>query len=74
MSEWIPVSERLPEMLAEVLVSYGRVRKSVLVAHYEPYPEDAGDHWVGQCGCQLESCEVTHWMALPEPPERIISP
>ena len=57
---WIPVTERLPEPLVNVLALYGDGRMDI--------------DWVDHEGCFL--CEnlydgVTHWMPLPEPPEEV---
>lgn len=57
---WIPVTERLPEPLVNVLALYGDGRMDI--------------DWVDHEGCFV--CEnlydgVTHWMPLPEPPEEV---
>lgn len=58
MSEWIPVTERLPEPWVSVLVA---VYEYVLMGRV-----DAGGVWRG---CRDETQEgVTHWMPLPPAP------
>ena len=58
MSEWIPVSERLPEESRLVIVEGG-------VASY------LEGVWFTHTRCEASiiQWEVTHWMPLPEPPE-----
>ena len=51
---WIPCSERLPEAGADVL-AYSRY-KGVVVDYYD--------------GVLWGYDDVTHWMPLPEPPEK----
>ena len=57
-SSWIPVVDKLPEPLVDVLVydhTAGRVEIGFITSHFE---------WVGVC----MSHEVTHWMPIPEHP------
>ena len=56
-SEWIPVTERLPEPLTQVL-SYGH-------GCFEVNMVDGGV-WDNE---YYSEYSVTHWMHLPEPPE-----
>jgi len=62
--KWISVKERLPEMDKVVLVSNG-----ILV-----YPSHRGISDEGYCwynwGGISEKEDVTHWMPLPEPPQK----
>lgn len=70
---WIPVTERLPEILHTVIVS-GRMKyewetdfiRFVDVATYTEgeFFETFNDWYEGQ-----DEFEITHWMPLPEPPE-----
>lgn len=62
MSDWIPVSERLPEEDEWVLVFSKRGRRPVHDSKLLYVDEDYGPQWI----C---SHSVTHWMPLPEPPE-----
>jgi hypothetical protein len=59
MSAWIPVSERLPERFAEVLVHDG-----AFFALAELWPLNKWQNT--ETGSRQEG--VTHWMPLPEPP------
>ena len=70
---WIPVTERLPEIMHTVIVS-GRMKyewetdffRFVDVATYteREFFETFNDWYEGQ-----DEFEITHWMPLPEPPE-----
>nr|MBQ1579146.1 DUF551 domain-containing protein [Oscillospiraceae bacterium] len=70
---WIPVTERLPEILHTVIVS-GRMKykwetdffRFVDVATYSEgeFFETFNDWYEGQ-----DEFEITHWMPLPEPPK-----
>ena len=61
---WIPVEERLPEHGKNVLV---HVANSVGMWHTEiDWQKDNGE-WANNADCEWYT--VTHWMALPEPPE-----
>ena len=62
---WIPCSERLPEQLKEVLISFDNYgRKDVTVATYRNY--FYGEEWIANM-VTLDMKSVTHWMPLPEP-------
>ncbi len=76
MSEWIPVTERLPEPDED----YGPFTYSVVVlatdgvgchcAFYQRYEDEEFEpSWIltGPDGYELGG--VTHWMPLPEPPK-----
>ena len=62
-SQWIPVSERLPELVERVMVcnandEWVTIGSRELTGTYH--------HWDGDDYEEL--CEPTHWMPLPEPP------
>ena len=66
--EWISVRDRLPEQLKEVLVCFdGYGEKSVSTATYRNY--FYGKEWLSNM-MSLSVDSVTHWMPLPEPPEK----
>ena len=58
-TEWIPVTERLPEQGQEVIVYDGGVLKPKVFA-YHFWNKDF-DSWT----------RITHWMPLPEPPKEV---
>lgn len=66
MSEWIPVTERLPHHLQSVIVH--RDDGGIFIWEYfDTSPTD--DCWIDD-NCNVYSFEaVTHWMPLPEPPK-----
>lgn len=81
MSNWIPCSERLPEENQMVLIfvprrtSYhrGGVPSNRHVAQFRAAPVQFNNRvpyeWKGDGPMCWFDQEVTHWMALPEPPE-----
>ncbi len=60
MSEWIPVTERLPEHTNTVIVCD---EHGVWFANRENKLEG----WYDTCGGGVME-NITHWMPLPEPP------
>ena len=65
-SEWIPVTERLPEKYGKYLCRYV-FNESAEYPHIEAisyYPTMTRFQGEGSCGMR-----VTHWMPLPEPPK-----
>lgn len=83
MSEWISVDDKLPEAIVWVLVWLHLPRNppasGINIAQFagcrEDEPLSYGD-WRRTVGCwwangrYYEKGHVTHWMPLPEPPER----
>lgn len=62
-SEWIPVSERLPEDDQEVIVAWPGGVNTGLYSQRAP-------HWhYYYAESEVEFPGVTHWMPLPDPPE-----
>lgn len=61
MSGWIKCSDRMPEDMADVLVTDGEEVKSMW------WNGDEWDSWVSKYS--IDSWDVTHWMPLPEPPK-----
>ena len=63
MSEWIPVSERLPEDGSDVLAyMQNSIESRIYPANY-----DHGEWW--DCIFTNKVLSTTHWMPLPEPPK-----
>lgn len=72
VGEWVPVSERLPPLMTEVLGWHPADRVRAWFRH-SGQPKDAPywELWSPQ-DRECDDCEVdepTHWMPLPEPPE-----
>ena len=64
---WIPVSERLPEDMTEVLVLHGLCVTTAKYYHYCGLLSKHG--WYQIDGMKLGVSWATHWMPLPEPPQ-----
>ena len=60
LPRWIPVTERLPEPMKDVVLfmRYGEYKQlsEFAVGYYDDKLSD------------FSYCDVTHWMPLPEPP------
>lgn len=67
--EWISVEDRLPEIGEEVLVVDVDV-SDVIVRVYSLNHDTKGYYWDDEGGWWNDFECVTHWMPLPEPPER----
>jgi hypothetical protein len=69
-SEWIPVTERLPERDVIVLICHTTDGRTEVSPAFN-WGYDAVGNWGGFVGLD-EYCEkylgVTHWMPLPDPP------
>lgn len=59
---WIPVSERLPEILCDVIVHFQSLGSTT-----QAYRCQTGV-WRDSGGAMLEGLLITHWQPLPEPP------
>lgn len=63
VQEWIPVTERLPENIANRVLVVCERSNGVFYAHYEkPF-------WINLETDKPFISTVTHWMPLPDPPE-----
>ena len=84
MSEWVPVTERMPEKAFEnnqfyitetvYAIAFGfRYIGYFKVWKYDEssafYGIDVDELAHGECGETLSAGDVTHWMPLPGPPE-----
>lgn len=76
MNEWISVKDRLPERLSQgfrtyIVASYSPNRKLYSIGAYNWID----NHFSSSYGEKLEFDDgywiITHWMPLPEPPEKI---
>ncbi len=64
-SDWISVNERLPEVAALVLVSFGEY-STTRVAIFQPHKYDL-ERWIPQDGNDdFYDNEILAWMALPK--------
>lgn len=76
--QWIPVSERLPEPLENVLICVPTIREHNKEEsfHFEvgwyvpadPADDDGADSFDTESDCYVVE-EVTHWRPLPAPPK-----
>ena len=62
---WIPVAERLPDDLIEVLISTTHESYPVWIGYIET-DEDGRDVWFWNSGKDLPDGVVNAWMPLPE--------
>ena len=76
MSEWIPTSERLPELETSVLAlvtlktSKGEPWEpfmEILELYKDAQKETSG--WTDEDSHYYDLADITHWMPLPEPPK-----
>lgn len=65
MDEWIPISERLPDELVEVLYYYDRTEydKGYAVGYYKK----AGEYFTIDSDYVIDIHDVKAWMPLPKP-------
>ena len=65
-NEWVSVEERLPQLRENVLVcAYWHEHWGVYMGW------NSGHGWTVSCGIgQRSDVQVSHWMLLPEPPDR----
>jgi hypothetical protein len=64
MSEWIPVTERLPEWGQTVIVAYAETHGDEGMVGCETHYADG----VWTDSDRMRGGQPTHWMPLPEPP------
>ena len=63
VQEWLPVTERLPENIANRVLVVCERSNGVFYAHYEkPF-------WVNLETDKPFISKVTHWMPIPQPPK-----
>ena len=69
-TDWIPVTERLPEDDICVLVlASGRPLSNVLLDRCQEIAEHSDDGWIVAEWPEWKNPVITHWMPLPDPPE-----
>ena len=64
VQQWIPVTERLPE-IGRSVIAYNAPAKCAAEAMYKGEGRFLQFRW----SARLQEHEVTHWMPLPEPPK-----
>ena len=70
-NSWIPCSERLPEPNEFVLYVWRSKNGNVAVLHGWHFENRVENAWhQSGIGMSRPNEEVTHWMPLPEPPEK----
>lgn len=75
MSEWINVEDRLPDH-NEIVLVFDEIGSVISMAKFRQFDEpinfDDQDCWYVMNIDNLEiDYQVTHWMPLPKPPEKI---
>ncbi len=60
MNEWINCSERMPQVMEDVLVTDGEDVKAMW------WNGNRWDSWIDKYA--IDGDDITHWMPLPEPP------
>lgn len=68
-TQWIPVTERLPEIGVDVLVVKDNGDKSLAVWRLYRTIPNGKPYWEDEVGDGLLLRAATHWMPLPEPPK-----
>ena len=69
VNEWISVEDRLPDISVEILLLEADVGNYVVAFMFE---KKNGEHWWEDCnsGVLPDWWKPSHWMHLPEPPEK----
>lgn len=73
LPRWIPATERLPGYNARVLaidVYNGNEDEDIGIWTREKIQGDEDDCWIDSAGWWHAPDEATHWMPLPQPPEK----
>ena len=66
---WIPVTERLPEYMENVLVTDGVFSGMGWRDYYDCHgTKPREDYWIAP-STNVNELGITHWMPLPQPPE-----
>ena len=78
MTEWIAITDRLPELEVQVLVydqwesMDGEIMEDMRVAYLSEYTTRQNSSCITSI-CEWAGCEfafnITHWMPLPKPPQ-----
>lgn len=71
MSEWISVEERLPEDRQNVLTYWAEKQRVQLQTCYHKWSGGRTGWWMGGQNLAMSDGYVTHWMPLPEGPEKV---
>jgi hypothetical protein len=72
--KWISVEDRLPEDSTSMLCRVQLLQAHPTIVHFEAHYQPDSDYggWYDWCGDtdELDGWRVTHWMELPELPEK----
>ena len=68
MSEWVSVDERLPELGVGILIY---LKSGYIGCGYRSKEQENDNLWVFyHTDMELKNDKLTHWMPLPQPPQK----
>lgn len=72
MNKWVPVTERLPEKDgdSQIMCLVYSTYDGIVCRPYNEYHKCWDDEDYDDYYCDAVGGKITHWMPLPEPPEK----